>query len=256
MATGGNPDNPDVDLSKFWEDKDIEFMAAMLRGTGKFHVVPRYGEEHHLTYEEEREEEENIAASSLRAVHTPRSYDDHSKTYKVVRPPTPTPGISGPTQPQPPTLPPIVEDFPPLPPKPPATKDYKSHVQFEHLKQMGKVYGPIENKGMPTHSAATKMPSSLPTKTTGYPSEQGRTFRAQPVTVKQEEPTGPRTTFNPSHPLYPSHPSSQSQPINHPAPPATTHPSLHPLFISHQTTSCLPSQFDTCPTPSISQPGF
>ena len=122
-------------------------------------------------------------------VHTPRSYDDHSKTYKVVRPPTPTPGISGPTQPQPPTLPPIVEDFPPLPPKPPATKDYKSHVQFEHLKQMGKVYGPIENKGMPTHSAATKMPSSLPTKTTGYPSEQGRTFRAQPVTVKQEEPT-------------------------------------------------------------------
>ena len=226
MATGGNPDNPNVDLTKFWEDKDIEFMANMLRGTGKFHVVPLYGEEHHLTYEEEGEEEENIAASSLRAVHTPRSYDDHSKIYKVVRPPTPTPGISGPTQPQPPTLPPIVEDFPPLPPKPPATKDYKSHVQFEHLKQMGKVYGPIENKGMPTHTAATKMPSSLPTKTTGYPSEQGRTFRAQPVTVKQEEPTGPRTTFNPSYPLYPSHPCSQSQPINHPA--SQSQPINHP----------------------------
>ena len=68
MATGGNPDNPNVDLTKFWEDKDIEFMANMLRGTGKFHVVPLYGEEHHLTYEEEGEEEENIAASSLRAV--------------------------------------------------------------------------------------------------------------------------------------------------------------------------------------------
>ena len=54
MATGCPSDsNAKIDLQTFWPEKDVQFMASMLRGTGKFHVVPIYETEDELTYEEE-----------------------------------------------------------------------------------------------------------------------------------------------------------------------------------------------------------
>ena len=54
MATGGPSDsNAKIDLQTLWPEKDVQFMASMLRGTGKFHVVPIYETEDELTYVEE-----------------------------------------------------------------------------------------------------------------------------------------------------------------------------------------------------------
>ena len=107
MATGGPLDDPNVDRESLTE-RDIELMATLLWETGKFHVVPLYEQQHELSYDEEQEET-NIS-SSLRASHTPRSFDDHSKAYRPVRPPTPTPTrspgprLADPRQPLPPYL--------------------------------------------------------------------------------------------------------------------------------------------------------
>ena len=93
-------------------------MASLLRETGKFHVVPLYEQQHELSYDEEQEESETNISSSLRASHTPRSFEDHSKAYRPVRPPTPTPTrspgprLADPRQPLPPYLSPIKEEFP------------------------------------------------------------------------------------------------------------------------------------------------
>ena len=94
MATGGPSDEKSkVDLTRCWAEQDVEFMPAMKRETGKFHVVPRYQEEQQLTYEEEEEE----------ARHTPSSkpFDDQSETYRVVRPPSSTPRLVVPRHPSP-----------------------------------------------------------------------------------------------------------------------------------------------------------
>ena len=109
MATGGPSDEKSkVDLTRFWAEQSVEIMAPMLRKTGKFHVVPKYEEEHQLTYEEE---EARHTSSSIRATGTPKPFDDESKTYRVVRPPTPTPRLSAPRHPCP--LSPIHEAFEP-----------------------------------------------------------------------------------------------------------------------------------------------
>ena len=78
-----------VDLTRFWAEQDVECMASMLRGAGKFHVVPKHEEVHQLTYEEE-EEEARHTTSSIRATSTPKPFDDQSKTYRVVRHPHPS----------------------------------------------------------------------------------------------------------------------------------------------------------------------
>ena len=88
MATGGPLDDHNVAKESLTE-RDIELMATSLRDTGKFHVVPLYEQLHEFSYDEEQEET-NIS-SSLRASHTPRSYEDHSKVYRPVRPHTPMP---------------------------------------------------------------------------------------------------------------------------------------------------------------------
>ena len=88
MTTGDPLDDPNVDRESLTE-RDIALMATLLRDTGKFHVVPLYEQQHELSYYEEQVET-NIS-SSLRASHTPRYFEAHSKTYRPVRPPTPTP---------------------------------------------------------------------------------------------------------------------------------------------------------------------
>ena len=87
MATGGPLDDPNVDRESLTE-RDIELMASLLRETGKFHVVPLYEQQHELYYDEEQEKT-NIS-SSLRASHTPRSFEDHSRLiglYVPLHPP-------------------------------------------------------------------------------------------------------------------------------------------------------------------------
>ena len=88
MATGGPSDsNAKIDLKTFWPEKDIRFMASMLRGTGKFHVVPIYETQDELTYEEE--EDETQCTSLAMDTTTPKSYSGQAKNYRAVKPPTP-----------------------------------------------------------------------------------------------------------------------------------------------------------------------
>ena len=254
MATGGNPDNPNVDLTKFWEDKDIEFMANMLRGTGKFHVVPLYEEDHQMTFDEEGEEEEqeDKFASSLGANFTPKSYGDQAQTYKVVRPPTPTPRLFRPSQPRAPLLPPlppITEDFPPFPPHPGPLRGLNPHVSFEQGGITGQGCSPPVSKGSITgqgHNppANEGKLSNVGSKRSYPPNVHDGTFRAKPVSVKQEETTVTKTTYSPNYPPYsvsyvhhPIYPTTHSEPMNHPPYPPQTmnHPTLPPHPISHST---------------------
>ena len=133
MATGGPLDDPNVDRESLTE-RNIELMATLLRDTGKFHVVPLFEQQHELSYDEEQEET-NIS-SSLRASHTPRSFEDHSKAYRPVRPPTPTPTrspgprLGDPRQPLPPYLTPIKEEFSPRNPIPGSPREHQSSSSF------------------------------------------------------------------------------------------------------------------------------
>ena len=104
MATGGPSDsNAKIDLQTFWPEKDVQFMASMLRGTGKFHVVPIYETEDELTYEEE--ENETQYTSSAMDTTTPKSFSGQAKNYRAVKPPTPkaahTAGMPPPQTPNP-----------------------------------------------------------------------------------------------------------------------------------------------------------
>ena len=96
MATGGPSDsNAKIDLQTFWPEKDVQFMASMLRGTGKFHVVPIY----------EEEENETQYTSSAMDTTTPKSFSGQAKNYRAVKPPTPkaahTAGMPPPQTPNP-----------------------------------------------------------------------------------------------------------------------------------------------------------
>ena len=78
MAIGGPSDsNAKIDLQTFWPEKDVQFMASMLRGTGKFHVVPIYETEDELTYEEE--ENETLYTSLAMDTTTPKSFSGQTK---------------------------------------------------------------------------------------------------------------------------------------------------------------------------------
>ena len=88
MATGDPSDsNAKLDLQTFWPKKDVQFMASMLRGTGKFHVVPIYETEDALTYE--KEENETQYTSLAIDTTTLKSFSGQAKNYKVAKPPTP-----------------------------------------------------------------------------------------------------------------------------------------------------------------------
>ena len=204
MATGGPLDDPNVDRESLTE-RDIELMATLLRETGKFHVVPLYEQQHELSYEEEQEET-NIS-SSLRASHTPRSFEDHSKAYRPVRPPTPTPTRSpGPRladhrQPLRPYLTPIKEEFSPRNPIPGPPRGINPHTLFEQGKMMGKGQGSLSDKGIPSLFEEIRGPS----RTFRPPTEQGGTLHAITVSVKQEENVRPKATYIPSFPSQPLH---------------------------------------------------
>ena len=87
MATGGPSDsNAKIDLQTFWLEKDVQFMASMLRGTDRFHVVPIYETEDELTYEEE-EMKTNIPLRLW--TQQLQSPSGQAKNYRVVKPPTP-----------------------------------------------------------------------------------------------------------------------------------------------------------------------
>ena len=171
VATGGLSDEKSkVDLTRFWAEQDVEFMASMLRGTCKFHAVPEGEEEHQLTYEEE--EKAKHTSSSIRATSTPKSFDDQSKTYRIVRPSTPTPTtrLVVPRHPYP--LSPIDEAFEPHFPTQESprglayNRDLIPSVHFEQDNMPGKVSVPSESKWKPqSHFETSRLPSPVPNQT-------------------------------------------------------------------------------------------